>query len=272
MSVVQRKAILKTEGFFPHKNNAKGTSIIYSRMHPTAKFVRVVIDSGINNKTNKIEKSLSVKLCYVNRQKQWREITTETVTDNKGLIKAIKAHEAAEKFVKKCQHCKAKKFKAKSGKEVCANVCWTKWSANKKSASPKIKSSQKTAQKNLQRKVTPKSQRTYPLNKKRQKSSQKKLQKSSQKKRQKIVAEILPGDLVSVERVELDIFKEDYTGKILGIVTSVAADGKVNVNWTANTSNLETWNLPFTNWYTTDSRYASRLKVLSRNVEWIKVI
>ena len=54
MTVVQRKAMLKAEGFFPHKKNAKGTTIIYSRKHPTAKFVRVVIDSGIDSKTNKV--------------------------------------------------------------------------------------------------------------------------------------------------------------------------------------------------------------------------
>ena len=68
MTVVQRKAILKAEGFFPHKKNGKGTTIIYSRKHPTAKFVRVVVDSGIDSKTNKIGMvrggKIGVKLCY----------------------------------------------------------------------------------------------------------------------------------------------------------------------------------------------------------------
>ena len=271
MSVVQRKAMLKAEGFFPHKKNAKGTTIIYSRKHPTAKFVRVVVDSGIDSKTGKVVGKVGVKLCYVNRTKSWREITTQVFTTNTGLVKTIKAQEAAEKFVKTCKHCKAKKFTAKTGNVVCANACWTTWGGKKKPATTQKKKPQKSSQKiaaqkgkaasqKKSQKVTPKNQRTYPLNKT--------VQKKRQKKRQKIVAEILPGDLVSVERVELDIFKEDYTGKILGIVMSVAADGKVNVNWTANTSNLQSWDLPFTNWYTTDSRHVRRIKVLSRNVEW----
>ena len=268
MSVVQRKAMLKAEGFFPHKKNVKGTTIIYSRKHPTAKFVRVVVDSGIDSKTNKVVGKAGVKLCFVNRQKSWREITTQVYTTNTGLVKTIKAQEAAEKFVKTCKHCKAKKFTAKTGNVVCSNACWTAWGGKKKAASPKKKSSQKIAaqktkaarKKNLQRVPTPKSQRTYPLNKK--------PQKKAAKKRQKIVAEILTGDLVSVERIELDVFKEDYTGKILGIVMSVAGDGRVNVNWTANTSNLESYDLPFTNSYTTDSRHVRRFKVLSRKCEW----
>jgi len=268
MSVVQRKAMLKAEGFFPHKKNAKGTTIIYSRKHPTAKFVRVVIDSGIDSKTNKVIKNAGVKLCFVNRQKSWREITAEVSTDNKGLVSLIKKVEDSEKFVKTCKHCKAKKFTAKSGNVVCANACWTAWGGKKKSQNTTKKSSQKivaqkkaaTTQKKKSQKVTPKSQRTYPLNKK--------PQKKPQKKSQKIVAEILPGDLVSVERVELDIFKEDYTGRILGIVMSVDQFGKVNVNWTANTSNLQSWDMPFTNHYNTAHRQVLRFKVLSRSVEW----
>ena len=268
MSVVQRKAMLKAEGFFPHKKNAKGTTIIYSRKHPTAKFVRVVVDSGIDSKTNKVVGKVGIKLCYVNRTKSWREITTQIFTTNTGLVKTIRAQEAAEKFVKTCKHCKAKKFTAKSGNVVCANACWTTWSGKKKSQNTTKKSSQKivaqkksaTTQKKKSQKVTPKNQRTYPLNKR--------VGKSSQKKPQKIVAEILPGDLVSIERIELDTFKEDYTGKVLGIVMSVTGSGRVNVNWTANTSNLESFDLPFTNHYDTRSRHVLRFKVLSRSVEW----
>ncbi len=104
MSVVQRKAMLKSDGFFPHKKNAKGTTIIYSRKHPTAKSVRVVVDSGIDSKTNKVVGKVGVKLCYVNRQKSWREVTTQVFTTNTGLVKTIKAIEAAEKFVKSCKH------------------------------------------------------------------------------------------------------------------------------------------------------------------------
>ena len=269
MSVVQRKAMLKAEGFFPHKKNAKGTTIIYSRKHPSAKFVRVVIDSGIDSKTGKVVGKVGVKLCFVNRQKSWREITTQIFTTNTGLVKTIRAQEAAEKFVKTCKHCKAKKFTAKSGNVVCANACWTGWGRyGNKSAKETKKSSQKivaqkkspTTQKKKSQKVTPKNQRTYPLNKR--------VEKKSQKKTQKIVAEILPGDLVSIERIELDTFKEDYTGKVLGIVMSVTRDGRVNVNWTANTSNLESFDLPFTNHYSTVSRHVLRFKVLSRSVEW----
>ena len=272
MSVVQRKAMLKAEGFFPHKKNAKGTTIIYSRKHPTAKFVRVVVDSGIDNKTNKVVGKVGVKLCFVNRQKSWREVTTEIFTTNTGLVKTIKAQEAAEKFVKTCKHCKAKKFTAKTGNVVCSNACWTAWAGKKKSASPKKKSSQKIAaqktkpakQRNLQRKKTAQKMTQRAA----QKSSQKKSQKSSQKSSQKIVAEILPGDLVSIERIELDQFKEDYTGRVLGIVMSVDQFGKVNVNWTANTSNLQSWDMPFTNHYNTAHRQVLRFKVLSRSVEW----
>jgi len=271
MSLVQRKAMLKAEGFFPHKKNVKGTTIIYSRKHPTAKFVRVVIDSGIGKRSGKVVGKIGVKLCYVNRQKSWREITTEVFTTNTGLVKTIRAQEAAEKFVKTCKHCKAKKFTAKTGNVVCANACWTTWGGKKKNATTK-KTTQKnpqkttaqkkspTTQKKKSQKVTPKNQRTYPLNKR--------VGKKPQKKRQKIVAEILPGDLVSIERIELDTFKEDYTGKVLGIVMSVTKDGRVNVNWTANTSNLESYDLPFTNHYSTVSRHVLRIKVLSRNVEW----
>ena len=149
MSVVQRKAMLKAQGFFPHKKNVKGTTIIYSRKHPTAKFVRVVVDSGIGKRSGKVVGKAGVKLCYVNRTKSWREITTEIFTDNAGLVKTIKAQEAAEKFVKTCKHCKAKKFTAKSGNVVCANACWTAWGGKKKAASPKKKTSQGNSHKRI---------------------------------------------------------------------------------------------------------------------------
>jgi hypothetical protein len=267
MSVVQRKAMLKAQGFFPHKKNVKGTTIIYSRKHATAKFVRVVVDSGIGMRSGKVVRNPTVKLCYVNRQKSWREITAEIVTDNKHLVGTIRKVEASEKYVKTCKHCKAKKFTAKSGNVVCANACWTAWGGKKKSQNTTKKSSQKIVAQKKSQKVTPKSQRNYPLNAKGSTVGGS-VKKKSQKKSQKIVAEILPGDLVSIERIELDTFKEDYTGKVLGIVMSVTKDGRVNVNWTANTSNLESYDLPFTNHYSTASRHVMRLKVLSRSVEW----
>jgi len=268
MSVVQRKAMLKAEGFFPHKKNVKGTTIIYSRKHPTAKFVRVVVDSGIDSKTNKVVGKVGVKLCYVNRTKSWREITTEIFTTNTGLVKTIKAQEAAEKFVKTCKHCKAKKFTAKSGNVVCANACWTAWAGKKKSATTQKKSSQKIAaqktkpakQRNLQRKKT--------AQKMTQRAAQKSSQKKSQKSSKKIVAEILPGDLVTAELIHCDVFKQDMTGSILGVVMSVDKYGRVKTNWTANTSNVPEWELPNTDHYHVHMANHYRFKVLSRTVEW----
>ena len=294
MSVVQRKAMLKSEGFFPHKKNAKGTTIIYSRKHPTAKSVRVVIDSGIDSTTNKVVGKLGIKLCYVNRQKSWREISSQVFTTNTGLLSIIKTQEAAEKFVKSCKHCKAKKFTAKSGNVVCANACWTTWSGSKNAATNKTtkKTSQKTtrkknatnanspttgqsqkgkvvkkAAKSSQKKSarnpkqsTAKSQRTYPLNKR--------VGKKSNKPSQKIVAEILPGDLVTIEEVIREKVTEDFTGKVLGIVMDADKHGRVTTNWTANTSKVEEWLLPRNNNYRVEVTAYYRFKVLSRKVEW----
>jgi len=270
MTALQRKAILIKDKFICHKKNGKGNTLIFSRNHPTAKFVRVVVDSGIDKTTGKIVSKAGVKLCYVNRQKSWREITGQVFTTNTGLVKTIKAQEAAEKFVKTCKHCKAKKFTAKTGNVVCSNACWTAWGGKKKGASTTKKSSQKTTaqkkaatpKKKKPQKVTPKSQRTYPASKK--------SQKSSQKKSQKIVAEILPGDLVTVEEIEFDKITNDFTGSILGVVMKNTT-GAVVVNWTANTSDLPEWDMPYTDTYHTGRRRHYRFKVLSRKVEWTKV-
>ena len=269
MSVVQRKAILKAEGFFPHKKNGKGTTIIYSRKHPTAKFVRVVVDSGIDSKTGKVIGKVGVKLCFINRQKQWREITTEVFTTNTGLVKTIRAQEAAEKFVKTCKHCKAKKFTAKSGNVVCANACWTNWSGNKK------KTTQKTS---------PKKPQKNPSQIKAQKKSQKiiaraitanRQRKATKKLQEKWTINLQPGDLVTVEECTKDnTIANDYSGKILGIVASVHSDayGTTRVQWTANASSLEEWELPK---YAVEHRYKhslswNRFKVVSRKVNWVK--
>jgi hypothetical protein len=263
----QIKNILKIDGFFPHKGNAKGNTVIYSRNHPTAKFVRVVVDSGIHAKSGKFTGQPIVKLCYINRNKSWREITTETFTDPKKLASTIKAQEAAEKFVKTCKFCKAKKFRAKTGNTVCANACWTAWGGKKNATTKKTtqKKSQKTTQKKSattqkkkSQKVTPKSKRDYPLN------------KSPQKKAEKIVAEILPGDLVTVEEIELDKITTDYTGKVLGIVMKVDHHGRVEVNWTVDNSGLPDWDLPALDYYMGGQRRTYRFKVLSRKCEWTK--
>ena len=274
MSVVQRKAMLKAEGFFPHKKNGKGTSIIYSRKHPSAKFVRVVVDSGIDGKTGKILGKVGVKLCYINRQKQWREITTEVFTTNTGLVKTIRAQEAAEKFVKTCKHCKAKKFTAKSGNVVCANACWTTWGGKKKSATTQKKKPQKSSQKiaaqktkaasqKKSQKVTPKSHRKYPRNKR--------VENSSQKKAQKFAAEILPGDLVTIQEIIAGKMTQDFTGSVLGIVQWAQETGYVKVHWTANTTEVEDYMLPTTNCYYMGNAVDYRLKVLSRPVEYTQV-
>ena len=269
MTVVQRKAMLKAEGFFPHKKNGKGTSIIYSRKHPTAKFVRVVVDSGIDSKTGKVVGKVGVKLCFINRQKQWREITTEVFTTNTGLVKTIKAQEAAEKFVKICKHCKAKKFTAKSGNVVCANACWTKWSGNKKKTTQK--SSQKTTQKNPPKiKAQKKTQKKSPRNLQRKTG-----RKSSQKMTEQWSINLQPGDLVTVEECRKDnTIATDYSGAILGIVASIDDDayGSTKVQWTVNTSKLQDWELPK---YTIERRFAhslswNRFKAISRKVNWVK--
>ena len=267
----QIKNILFHDGFIPHKSNAKGSTVIYSRNHPTAKFVRVVVNSGIDAKSGKFTAQPTVKLCYINRKKSWREITTEIFTDPKKLATTIKAQEAAEKFVKTCKHCKAKKFTAKTGNTVCANACWTAWSGKKKSASPKKKNPQKApvtkrgtfkAVKSPQ-KVTPKSQRNYPANKSSQRRGQKNLQRFSQ--------EILPGDLVTIEKHEGIKILEDLTGSVLGIVQKVMSNGAITTSWTANTADVKEWMLPVRNTYVADALPAYRFKVLSRKVEWVEV-
>mgnify|MGYP004107300479 CR=1 FL=1 len=175
----------------------------------------------------------------------------------------------AEKFVKTCKHCKAKKFTAKTGNVVCSNACWTAWAGKKKAASPKKKTSQPTAQKKSattpkkkSQKVTPKSQRTYPRNKSSQRTGRKNLQRFSQ--------EILPGDLVTIEEFVGDIVATDYTGSVLGIVQKVKGK-RITTVWTANTAMVPVWLLPETNEYEAGALKSYRYKVLSRKVEWVKV-
>ena len=185
--------ILRGDKFIRHKKNAKGNTAIYSRNHPTAKFVRVVVDSSIDLNSGKASKRVGVKLVYINRQKGWRVITTEIFATAKKLASTIKAQEAAEKFVKSCKFCKAKKFKAKTGNTVCSNACWTAWAGKKKAASTKKKTSQKVAAKSSQ-KSSAKKASLRAVKKNRQRKGQKNLQRFTQ--------EILPGDLVTIEKHE----------------------------------------------------------------------
>jgi len=253
--------ILRGDKFIRHKKNAKGNTAIYSRNHPTAKFVRVVVDSSIDLNSGSASKRVGVKLVYINRAKSWREITTEIITDAKGLASLIKKVEAAEKFVKTCKFCKAKKFKAKTGNTVCANACWTKWSGKKKAASTKKKSSQKVAAKSSRKKTAQKMTQSA-VKKNRQRKGQKNLQRFSQ--------EILPGDLVTVEEFLGDKVTTDYTGTVLGIVQKVEGRFVIAV-WTANTAQVPEWLLPTTNQYEANALKSYRFKVLSRKVEWVKV-
>jgi hypothetical protein len=248
MTALQRKAILIKDKFICHKKNGKGNTLIFSRNHPTAKFVRVVVDSGIDKISGKIVSKAGVKLCYVNRQKSWRVITTEAFTTNTGLVKIIRLKEAAEKSVKTCKHCKAKKFTAKTGNVVCANACWTTWSRSKKPNKP-IPAPKKKPSKPLRRvRAAPQTRPRYKI-------------------------EILPGDLVTVEQVSSETIVQDFTGSILGVVTKVEPGGYVHTNWTANTSHLEAYFLPsdVIHYVHAQGSPSYRFKVLSRSTEWKKI-
>ena len=263
MSVTVIKATLKSGNFRQHKSNPKGNTLIFSRNHPTEKFVRIVVDSGIDKNTGKIVSQPSVSSVYININKHWREIVSaHKGTNLSGLITTVesKACSAA-----KCKHCGAKKFKAKSGKVVCANACWTNWSGKKKkAASTTKKSSQKITagkpQKKSQKKSAGKKQRNYPLNK-----------NPSQKKAQKFAAEILPGDLVTIQEIVSGKMTQDFTGSVLGIVREVADHGYVKVHWSANTTTVAEYMLPRSNCYYMSDALDYRFKVLSRPVEYAKV-
>ena len=263
MSLTVIKATLKSGKFRQHKKNPKGNTLIFSRNHPTEKFVRIVVDSGIDKNTGKIVSQPSVSSVFININKHWREIVSaHKGTNLSGLITVVesKACSAA-----KCKHCGAKKFKAKSGNVVCANACWTKWSGNKKKTTQK--SSQKTSPKNPPKiKAQKSSQKKRPKNRQR---------KSSQKMTEQWSINLQPGDLVTVEEcTKENKIATDYSGAILGIVASIDNDayGSAKVQWTVNTSMLQDWELPM---YTIERRFAhsvsyNRFKVISRKVNWVK--
>jgi hypothetical protein len=236
MSTVQRKAFLKKDGFTQHKNNARGNTIIYSRKHSTEKFVRIVVDSGIDKNTNKICGQAKAKLVYVNRENHWRVITKEVSSST--ISSLVQSQSNSISSVPQCKHCNAKKFTAKSGNVVCANACWTTWGNKKK---------------------TQKKARTY--------------KKKSQKKSQEYYLHLKVGDLVTVENIAISSQKilDDYEGKILGMITKIDDDNNVTTLWTTNTSDL--LYLPKSNRFERNSpEYArswSRFKVMSRKVEWV---
>ena len=261
--------ILKGDKFIRHKKNAKGNTAIYSRNHPTAKFVRVVVDSGIDLTSGKANNQVGVKLVYINRQKGWRVITTDIFATAKKLASAIKQVEVAEKFVKSCKFCKAKKFKAKTGNTVCANACWTAWAGKKKSGAKKKKSSQPTAQKKAA--TYKKSSRKKTAQKMTQSAAKKSSQRKGRRNLQRFSQEILPGDLVTVEEFIGDLVTTDYTGTVLGIVQKVEGPTVTTV-WTANTAQMPEWLLPISNEYEANALKSYRFKVLSRKAEWVKVV
>ncbi len=262
--------ILKGDKFIRHKKNAKGNTAIYSRNHPTAKFVRVVVDSGIDLTSGKASNRASAKLIYINRAKSWREITIEIFTNAKGLASAIKQAEAAEKFVKSCKFCKAKKFKAKTGNTVCANACWTAWAGKKKGASPKKKSSQKVTAKSSRKKTAQKMTQSAAQKSSQRKAPKKSSQRKGRRNLQRFSQEILPGDLVTIEEFIGDEVTTDYTGTVLGIVQKVVGPTVTTV-WTANTAQVPEWLLPISNEYEANALKSYRFKVLSRKAEWVKV-
>ena len=264
MSVTVIKATLKTQNFRQHKKNPKGNTLIFSRNHPTEKFVRIVVDSGIDKNTQKIVSQPSVSSVYININKHWREIVSaHKGTNLSGLITTVETSAAS---APKCKHCGAKKFKAKSGKVVCANACWTNWSSNK------TKSTQKTPQKSSQKiraqKTTQKSsQKIAPKN-----PSRKTAKKSSV---ERWSLNLQPGDLVTVEEVnENNEVTKDYTHSILGIVVSVNPDPRghrlVKTQWTVNNSDLPQWRLPSNAVHPLSPFTSSRFKVISRKVNWVK--
>ena len=266
MSVTVIKATLKSGNFRQHKSSPGRHTLIFSRNHPTEKFVRIVVDSGIDKNTQKIVSQPSVSSVYININKHWREIVSaHKGTNLSGLITTVESRASS---AAKCKHCGAKKFKAKSGNVVCANACWTKWSGNKKKTTqksspknpPKIKAQKKT------QKIAPKNP---PRNRQRKTVKKSSLEKWS--------LNLQPGDLVTVEATnENNEVMKDYTGSILGVVVSVNNDSlgnsTVKTQWTANTSGLQDWQLPH---QAIVSRYAysgpqARFKVISRKVNWVK--
>lgn len=266
MSVTIIKATLKTQNFRQHKSNPKGNTLIFSRNHPTEKFVRIIVDSGIDQNTQKIVSQPSVSSVYININKHWREIVSaHKGTNLSGLITTVESQAAS---APKCKHCSAKKFKAKSGKVVCANACWTNWSGNKKNTTQKT--SQKNPQKIQAQKTTQKSSpKIAPKNPSRKTTKKSSLEKWS--------INLQPGDLVTVEETNKDNeVTKDYTGTILGVVVSVNPDSYgnalVSTQWTANTSALQEWQLPNN---AVMHRYSysgssTRFKVISRKVNWVK--
>jgi hypothetical protein len=274
MSVTVIKATLKTQNFRQHKSNPKGNTLIFSRNHPTEKFVRIIVDSGIDKNTQKIVSQPSVSSVYININKHWREIVSaHKGTNLSGLITTVETRAAS---AAKCKHCGAKKFKAKSGKVVCANACWTNWSSNKKKTTQKTP--QKSSQKIQAQKTTQKSsQKIAPKNPSGnlQRNPQRKTAKKSSLEKWSL--NIQPGDLVTVEETNKDNeVTKDYMGSILGVVVSVNEDsfgGRiVKTQWTANTSALKDWQLPnnaLIHRYSY-SGTSTRFKVISRKVNWVK--
>ena len=76
---------------------------------------------------------------------------------------------------------------------------------------------------------------------------------------------------MTVEEIRGEKVTENFTGKILGIVTKVM-DDTVDVDWTANNSHVEQYMLPrWNSYYLSGTVLDYRFKVLSRKEEYVIV-
>jgi uncharacterized Zn finger protein (UPF0148 family) len=155
--------LLISKGFKVHNN--KSEELVASKFHSSMKSTRIVAHTGVCKKTGKhltVNAHTHFKAVFVNRQGHWRTIATGSAfaqRDWKQIDMIIKAIEHLATKAPTCKHCKAPKFKAKSGNVVCSNACWAGWGKRKpkkaKAASTPHKSQaaapqpQKTAQEQL---------------------------------------------------------------------------------------------------------------------------
>ncbi len=149
--------LLISKGFKVHNN--KSEELVASKFHSSMKSTRIVAHTGVCKKTGKhltVNAHTHFKAVFVNRQGHWRTIATGSAfaqRDWKQIDMIIKAIEHLATKAPTCKHCKAPKFKAKSGNVVCSNACWTGWSKGKpkkaapKKAAPKKVAAKKTAPK-----------------------------------------------------------------------------------------------------------------------------
>jgi len=135
MTLAIRKA-LTANGFKVHNN--KADELVASKFHSSIRNVRIVFNAGVDKSTGKAiaGKHAQFKAVFINNQSQWRTIATgSTFKGSTRFASALIAIEVGAEGASACK-CGAKKFKAKSGKVVCANACWANngWSRKKKAS------------------------------------------------------------------------------------------------------------------------------------------